>query len=290
MERSPYQKALAIKRDNFDSDNFISRNRRKRIVLAVPMGDRLPNYIRKECYDEATGQNSFKLFKKLKKVAKKVVDVHKKGLKKFVAVHKKVAKAHVKLAKKGIKAIGTATKMAVLLPLLPVIKVALKKKKVSVGNNPKKLVEAFYNVFIAKKKINFDEFDDNTSSIAFAAIIPPVIKFVTTLIKRKKSGGKSGDPALDAAAEEGSTAIEQMEQKAAAAGVDLEDIEAPVSATALPSNIKNNKSGKPDVGDSDTEPDKAKGILDGETMGISNKIIAVVIAGILLLILAKKFL
>ena len=290
MERSLYQKSLANVRDSFDSDNFAIRNRRKRVVLRVPKGDRLPPVIMKECYDEATGQNSFKLFKKLKKVAKKVVDAHKKVAKKVVAVHKKVAKASVKLAKKGIKLVGEATKMAVLLPLLPVIKTALKKKKISVGNNPKKLVETFYNVFIAKKKINFDSFDQETSSIAFAAIIPPVIKFVTTLIKRKKSGGKSGDPALDEAAEEGTTAIQEMEAKAAAAGVDLTDIEAPIAATALPSNIKTNASGKPDVGSSDNAPEPKAGILDGETMGISNKLIAAIVAGILLLILAKKFL
>lgn len=287
MEKSLHQKTLAnaIYSNSFESNNFSSR-RKRRLLVKVPAGTELSTVIRRKCYDPATGQNSFKLFKKIKKGIKKVADIHKKVLKKTVQVHKKIAKGSLKLAKKGIKAIGTATKMAVLLPLLPVIKTALKKKKVNVGNNPKKLVETFYNVFIAKKKVNFDAFEGDSNSVAFAAIIPVVLKFVTALIKKKKKGGSTGDPALDAAADQGEGVIEQIETKAAEEGVNLQDIEAPATP-ALKSNIRSGSS-KQDVGE-DSDGGSSGGILDGETFGISNKIIAAIIAGIVLLIVVRKF-
>lgn len=142
------------------------------------------------------------------KVFKKVAAVHKKVGKKVIAAHKKVGKAVVKITKKLIS-------LPALLPLKPVMAKALKKKGVEPPKDLEKLARKFYDV-IVRKKSSFEYANPDANHIApIVAIIPPIIKFITTIIQKKKKTGSTGDPVDDSIADEAAGVIEDINAKAA---------------------------------------------------------------------------
>jgi hypothetical protein len=152
----------------------------KRFKRMAPLIGMSPAVIRVNTYDPVTGENHWKLFKKIGAALKKV-------------------------AQKVGSLVKTTALLPAILPLLPVMKAALRKKKISVSNNPMKIVQAFYDAFIARKGKSYEELEEHYSgsdSIVFiAAIIPPVIKFVKALIQKKKRGEPIPEEFKEAAAE-----------------------------------------------------------------------------------------
>jgi hypothetical protein len=132
------------------------------------------------------------------------------GASEVVRNRKKIGKG---LKKLGKLAVGAALLPAVL-PLMPVMAAALKKKGLKPSKKPRALVEQFYKN-IVKKNSHYDFQANHAGEDTFlplAAVVPPVIKFVQDMIQRKKSGEKLS-PVLATVADGSESVVSEIKQK-----------------------------------------------------------------------------
>jgi len=139
-----------------------------------------------------------------------------------------VAKEAVQGAKFAVKTITNIAGFAILLPFMPLMKRALKKKGFSTNNNPKDVAQLFYSHIVVHNSfeppMNFDQMYMPTEHINYAdildsattatqgtplAIVPPIIKFIKDLIN-KKQAGQTLPPALAAIASDGLNVQNQL--------------------------------------------------------------------------------
>jgi hypothetical protein len=136
-----------------------------------------------------------KLKKKLKKVGRGVLAVSTAGLS-----DKKTRQKYGKAAKKVGKVLKEValdtTIYAPLVPLVPMMKKALKKKGKPVPKGVNNITKAFYNEVVTKHG-NYDEIHydneleaDNIVAEAAAGIVKGVLEFVKGLKQKKANGGK----------------------------------------------------------------------------------------------------
>jgi len=192
------------------------------------------------------------LFKKIgggiKKLTKNklVSGVLTGGASEVIRNRKKIGKG---LKKIGKLAVGAALLPAVL-PLMPVMAAALKKKGLKPSKKPRALVEQFYKN-IVKKNSHYD-FQANHSGednfLPLAAVVPPVISFVKDMINRKKSGEKLS-PVLDTVASGSENVVDEIKTKLSSTPEEIPG-----------SNAKDSGEGVTDSGDSSSPGEAPKTI------------------------------
>jgi hypothetical protein len=170
-----------------------------------------------------------------KRIGKAIGNAGKFVAKEAAQGAKFVGKEAVQGAKFVAKEVGQIAGFAILLPFMPLMKAALRKKGVSSNNNPSDVAQLFYNNIIHPNSfepyINFDQMPaydpanhadvvDVIQGVKTGTpidIIPPVIKFVKDLIS-KKSSGQNLPPTLDAIATEATAIQATLDKKVKKSG------------------------------------------------------------------------
>lgn len=125
---------------------------------------------------------------------------------------KNVAKATKTVVKKAgdvLQKAGENVKLAPLVPLIPVMKTMLKKKGIAAPSGLENLANTFYQVIILKKP-DVKKFD--LDPVTLGIIVSAIVKFVQSIIDKKKAGQKL-TPEEEAAAAELTTTVNKLEEE-----------------------------------------------------------------------------
>lgn len=175
MEMSHYDSDL---NNHYGRDNFKIGKKKKVVNVQTPATGGLP------AVATINGQVMVKTGKKKKGIFKKIG-----------AVTKKAVKATGKGVAKGVKGVGKASKkvikaasLAPLVPLMPVMGLALTKKGFAAPKKVEDRAQAFYNHIVTKstyeKEIHFDGYNDDHLA---ADIVISIVSYVKDLIQKKKA-------------------------------------------------------------------------------------------------------
>lgn len=144
--------------------------------------------------------DNLKFGKKLRKIGRGILAVSTGGISEVATKRgRKDLKKAAKDTGKAIKKIGGIAAFAPLLPLVPMMKKALKKKGKPVPSGVQNVAKAFYNEIVTKhgsyEEIHFDsDLDaDNIISEAIGGIVKGILEFVKGLKKKKQAGDKLSD-------------------------------------------------------------------------------------------------
>lgn len=206
---------------------------RKRMYVKRPTGYPTPELM----------VNHLGIFKKIGKGLKKLSQnkvfkgIVSGGASVLVDNRKKIAKGLQQAGKFVLKTIQEGTTLALVGPFLPLMKKALAGKGYKGGNDPLKIIEAFYTTIVkAKHYESYDCYDYNNadtvtdvgnavgkSGIPFTSMIPPIISFIKGIMGQKKSNPKAiaKDPTLAIIANGGEAVAADLNQKAAESGTDV---------------------------------------------------------------------
>jgi hypothetical protein len=156
----------------------------------------------------------------LKKFREKI----KTGAKKLAGHVQNVTDKIGQGVKDAAKAVASAAKFVVLVPLIPVMVAALKKKGLkpsSAAKDVEATAQLFYNEIVAKKgssyePIDFDSFEQDEYDNLAGEIIEAIISFIKGGIKNLKDGKTSASPVMQVVQTEGAKVLAKLDQKAAA--------------------------------------------------------------------------
>jgi len=173
---------------------------------------------------------------------------------------------------KGIKNVTMASALIpALLPFVPVMFLALKKKGLRPPKNPVKLAHMFYDNIVKKtqskfEQVHFEHYAADDHILPIAAIVPPIIKFIKHAVDKRKA--KKAQSAEEVAVSDvAAPIIDKISDKAASVGITAESL----------GNGSNEKIPS-DIGDEKVSGSIGGIKMDKKTMLIAGGVVAVVVA------------